>query len=123
MAKYAIMLNAATDDSHAGAAANGLEYGIDLANAGHDADIYFDGAATRWPAVLRKQEDHPVAKYYEEVTEMGLVAGACGYCADSYDAVEALEAEGIPLLDDAAAGHGPDVGALVDEGYELLTVG
>jgi len=123
MGKYAVMINAATDDAHTSSAGNGIEYGLDLAKAGHEVEIYFDGSATRWPDTLKRNPDHPVNKYYDEAMERDLIAGACEYCAHAYDAAETLEEEGIPLLGGATGGHGPDVGELASDGYELLTIG
>ena len=120
MAKYAIMLNADTDS--VGPAANGLEYALDLDDAGHKVEVFFDGSATQWIALLDEAGNHPVKKYYEQVRERGLVGGACGYCADAFGVYDEVDEAGVEILggqDD----HGPDVGDLVEEGYELLTVG
>jgi hypothetical protein len=64
-----------------------------------------------------------VYKYYEKARDRDLISGACAYCAGAYDATEDLKEAGIELLDDASMGHGPDVGTLYDDGYELITMG
>lgn len=120
MSKYALMLNASTDD--VGPAANGLEYALDLDEAGHEVDVFFDGEATQWPGTLEEKPDHPVNEYFEQANEHGLIGGACGFCANAFDAVEGCEAAGIDLLGGHDQ-HGPDVGELVNEDYQLLTVG
>jgi hypothetical protein len=51
-----------------------------------------------------------------------LLAGACGYCANAFDAAEACERSGVPLLSDSGE-HAPAVAQLANEGYELLTIG
>lgn len=121
MAKYAIMINADTDQNHVGACANGLEYALDLDDNGHDAEVYFDGAATKWIPKLDKTSDHPVLKYWEEARERGLIAGACGFCSQSYGVADEVEAAGIDRI--GGNDHGPHMGDLVDAGYEIITVG
>jgi hypothetical protein len=111
-------VNASTDD--VGPAANGLEYAIDLDDGGHDVEVFLDGAATRWAGRLESKPDHPVGEHFEEAEERGLIAGACGYCADAFDATEGVEARDIGIL--AADEHGPGVGELA-ETHNLLTIG
>lgn len=120
MSKYALMLNASPDD--VGPAANGLEYAIDLDDAGNEVEVFFDGEATQWPGALEAKPDHPVNEYFQEVTNRGLVGGACGFCAHAFDGVEGCEAAGVDLLGGPDE-HAPDVGELTTDNYELLTVG
>lgn len=120
MSKYAILLNTSTDD--VGPTANGFEYAIDLDRGGHDVDLFFDGVATRWPGQLVEKPDHPINKFFEEAEERGLVAGACGFCADSFGGAEGCEKAGVEILGSPDE-HAPKPSELIDEGYELLTVG
>ena len=120
MSRFAIMLNGSTDE--VGPTANGLEYAIDLDNHGNEVVVYFDGASTQWPGLLGEKPEHPVNKYFTEVQERGLIGGACGYCAHAFDGAEGCEAAGIELLG-GAEDHGPDVGELVTDGFDLITVG
>lgn len=120
MANYAVILNASTDD--VGPTANGLEYAIDLDDAGHEVSVYLDGVATNWPGLLVEKPDHPINEFYGEAEERGIVEGACGFCADSFGATEGLEAAGVDILG-APDEHAPSPAELVDDGYELLTVG
>ena len=48
--------------------------------------------------------------------------GACGFCASFFEADRAIEKTEI-TLDGGSAEHGPDVGQLAEQGYQLLTVG
>ena len=54
--------------------------------------------------------------------DRGLVGGACGFCASFFEADRAIEKTEI-TLDGGSAEHGPDVGQLAEQGYQLLTVG
>lgn len=120
MGKYAVMLNADTDS--VGPATNGLKYAIELDEAGHQVRVFFDGSATEWIALLTEEGDHPVRKFYEQARERGLLGGACGYCANAFGVYDEVNETGIELVGEHGS-HGPDVGELVADGYELLTVG
>lgn len=96
MSKYAILLNANPDD--VGPAANGLEYALDLDGAGNEVEVFFDGVATQWPGTLTENPDHPVNEYFGEADERGLVAGACGFCANAFDAADGCEEADVELL-------------------------
>lgn len=124
MGKFAILISANTDDAHTATCANGIEYGIDLDENGHEVDIYFDGAATKWIRKLESDNDHVVYKYYSQARENGLIAGACFHCASAYGAKDAIQETDIPLLGEGNNfDHGPHAGDLVDDGYELITIG
>lgn len=120
MSKYALLLNASPND--VGPAVNGLEYALDLDDAGHEVDVFFDGVATQWPGTLAEKPEHPVNEYFSDADERGLIAGACRFCANAFDAAAECETADVELLGGADE-HAPDVGDLVAEGYELLTVG
>lgn len=120
MSKYAVLLNASTDD--VGPTANGLEYAIDLDEGGHDVDVYFDGVATQWPGRLVEKPEHPINKFFEEADDRGLIAGACGFCADSFGGEDGCEKAGVELLGSPEE-HAPKPSELVDDEYDLLPIG
>lgn len=51
----------------------------------------------------------------------GLIGGACSYCANAFGGTEGVESAGVELLGEGE--HAPDVGELVTNGTELLTIG
>ncbi len=118
--KYAVLLNADTDEI--GQMANGLQYAIDLDDTGFHVEVYFDGAATAWPDELKENPENPVKEYYDEVYTRDLVAGVCGYCVGAFDAADGVEEDNLNRIGGTEE-HGPDVGQLAAEGYELITVG
>lgn len=59
---------------------------------------------------------------FQEADERGLIEGACGYCANAFDGIEGVEAVGIDVIGDADE-HGPDLGAVVDQGFDVMTIG
>ena len=118
--RYAILLQAGPDD--APAANNGFNYALEFDDAGYEVQVFLDGQATKWPGAFADDPDLPFAHDWERIRERGLLAGACGYCANAFDATEACENSGIELLSDEMS-HAPAVARLADEGYELLTIG
>ena len=87
------------------------------------APIYLDGAATQWPTESERRSGHPFTEGFAEARERDLVVGACAFCANAFGATESCQEAEIELLGAAGEQHGPDVAAIVDDGYELLTVG
>ena len=120
MAKYAVLLSAGPD--RAGSALNGVEYALRLADDGHDVRVFLDGAATRWPGELATRADHPLRDGLDRAVAGEVGVAACAFCAAAFDATAGCRTAEIPLLGTAGEEHGPDVAALVDDGYELLTV-
>jgi|APHM01.1.fsa_nt_gi Uncharacterized protein conserved in archaea len=121
MSNYALLLSAGPDN--AGSALNAIEYALRLDDAGHTVEIYLDGPATRWPAESKRRSGHPFSEGFGEAQKRGLVSGACAFCANAFGATEGCQEAEIELLGTAGEEHGPDVGAIAADGYELLTVG
>jgi hypothetical protein len=119
MDRFAVLLNTSTDE--VGQTANGLEYALDLDESGKEVEVFFDGSATQWPGELAANPEHPVNGAFQEARERGLLAGACSACAGAFETEAELEEAGIELLGDGD--HGPSVGELADEGFDLLTIG
>jgi len=118
--KYAILLSAGPED--APVANNAFNYALEFADAGYGVKVFLDGQATKWPGAFAENPDLPFHHDWERIRDLGLLAGACGYCANAFDATAACENSGIELLSDEMS-HAPAVARLADEGYELLTIG
>ena len=118
--KYAFLINSSLEDP--APLTNTLEYARKLDDAGHDVVVFFDGEATQWIPELEGDEDRLADEVYADVRDRGLVGGACGFCASFFEADRAIEKTAI-TLDGGSAEHGPDVGQLAEQGYQLLTVG
>lgn len=117
MPKAAIILFADTETPEGmGRMANALTTVKEFRDAGDDAVLIFDGAATRWVPQLA-DADHKYHRLFEDVRDQ--VQGACVYCARAYGVKDAIEAAGIPLLDEYR-GH-PSVRDLMVEGRQVVT--
>jgi predicted peroxiredoxin len=117
---YAVLLNAGPDD--APTASNAFNYALELDDAGYEVQLFLDGQATRWPAAFAENPDLPFQTAWTKVRDRGLLAGACGYCANAFDVATACEQSGVELLSDKTE-HAPAVPKLADDGYEMLTIG
>jgi len=120
MGKYAVLLSAGP--GRTGSALNGVEYALRLADGDHDVRVFLDGAATQWPDEMATRADHPLRDRLDRAVAGDVEVAACAYCAAAFDATAGCQTAEIPLLGTAGEEHGPDVAALVDDGYELLTM-
>jgi hypothetical protein len=119
MSKYAVLLN--TDTDEVGQTVNGLEYALDLDESDNEVEVFLDGSATAWTAEPEANPEHPVSDQFRDARERDLIAGACSACAGAFETTDELEAAGIELL--GGGDHGPSVGELTDDGFDLLTIG
>ena len=83
--------------------------------AGDAVRLIFDGAGTRWIGALANPQ-HRSHRLYQEIK--GRITGACRYCAGAFGATAAVEAEGIPLLDEYH--QHPSLRRLVADGFAVL---
>lgn len=91
---------------------------LDMKAKGLETGIVLEGAATRLITVLA-QPDHPLRHLYAKASEQGLILGACKACTAKMGELEAVQAAGLPLLDDMN-GH-PGMAAYIERGYTVLT--
>ncbi len=100
---------------------NALAAAYDFKQKGNEVTVLFQGAGTRWPSELSK-DDHPAHGLYETVSDT--VAGiSCG-CADVFGATADAESTGLELIkENRVPGTGglPSLQKLVSEGYTVLT--
>jgi len=124
MSKTAIIIysdpNAGSDEA-LGRLFNALFLTLELQEKSQEVAVIFQGAGTRWPAVL-VQSDHPAHGLYEATK--GSVAGICGGCADVFGATENARKTGLKLDYQKAIPGTPgilDVSTYLDHGYALVT--
>ncbi len=86
---------------------------VDLAEAGYEVRLVFEGESVTLPPVLAKEEN----PLYLKCLELGLIAGVCRACAHTLGVLEQVEALGLPLLSDMQGHAG--IRPFVEEGYEV----
>lgn len=104
-----------------GRAFNGLAAAYDFRQRQVDVSIYFQGAGTRWPAVL-SDSAHPVHALFKAV-EADIAGVSCG-CADVFGAREDAVKNGFDLItDNSVPGTSglPSLGALAADGFTVFT--
>ncbi|MEE8128533.1 MAG: DsrE family protein [Nitrospinaceae bacterium] len=96
---------------------NALAAAYDFKSAGKEVSILFQGAGTRWPEVLQK-EDHPAHELYRAVEEK--IQGISCACADVFGA----NASGLDLIKDNKVPKTtglPSLSNLQEQGFNVLT--
>lgn len=99
---------------------NALALAHEGLRAGDDVAVVFNGAGTRWPAVLT-QPKHPATGLYNAVRET--VRGASCGCAAVFGATAGVEACGLPLLTDKVLAGTPGISnlrAYLADGWQLF---
>ncbi|MBC15763.1 MAG: cytoplasmic protein [Desulfovibrio sp.] len=91
---------------------------VDMKSKGKEVTIVIEGAAVKLIGELEK-ESCPFHGPYMKAKKAGLIDGACKACSAKLGATEAVEAAGLPLLDDMM-GH-PSMAAYADKGYTIIT--
>lgn len=91
---------------------------LDMKEKGKQVTIVFEGAAVKLVPELEKT-DCPFHGLYIKAKEAGLIDGACKACSSKLGVLDAVQAAGLPLLDDMS-GH-PSMAAYADKGYTIIT--
>lgn len=117
MARVALMLLTGTEGGEGAKAYHALLFASQLHEAGQEVQLILDGAGTGWLKKWASPENR-LHGLYQKVKALGLIAGACDFCAGHYSDKELVQTQGLCLLGEAE-GH-PDIAGLVKEGYQLL---
>lgn len=91
---------------------------LDMEEKGYETKIEIEGSATKLIPELAQREN-PLHRLWEKVKTFELVEGVCRACATKMGTLEAVESQGLPLLDDMS-GH-PAMARYQDEGFEVIT--
>ena len=92
---------------------------LDMQTKGYDVKLIIEGSATR---LVQHFQDTtvPFADLYTTVKQAGLIDCVCRACAAKMGALEAAEAQQLPLCRDMS-GH-PSMAAYLEQGYQIITV-
>jgi hypothetical protein len=91
---------------------------LDMREKGYDVKVVIEGSATKLVEELANTT-HPFSKPFLEVREKGMIDCVCYACATKMGAVEAAQAQGLPLCKEMK-GH-PSLAAYMEQGYRVLT--
>ena len=107
----------ANSDEALGRVFNALAAAYDFKTAGEEVQVLFQGAGTRWPAELQK-EDHPANTLYKAIEDK--IAGVSCGCADVFGA----EPSGLDLITDnpvPGTSGMPSFVNLHKDGFKVIT--
>lgn len=91
---------------------------LDMHKRGYDVKVVIEGSATRTANLLNDPAQR-FAKFYEQVKARGLIDCVCKACAVTMEALEGIEAQGLPLCGEMT-GH-PSLAKYIDQGYQVIT--
>lgn len=116
MVRIAVVIVADTEThGDLGRAVNALLTVREAREAGDEIRLIFDGAGTRWIGIL-SDPGHRSHALYKAVE--GQITGVCEYCAGAFGATKAVQAAGVPLLDEYH--QHPSIRTLVHDGFQVL---
>ncbi len=91
---------------------------IDMREKGIEVSVVLEGESPKVIGELSK-ETHPMHKLFEQTKALGLFAGACKACAHVTGTLDAVLAEGLPLLGDMHGHAG--MAEWIQKGYRVIT--
>lgn len=108
-------------DEALGRVFNALAAAYEFRQTGAEVSIIFQGAGTRWPAVL-SATTHPLHALFQQVLD--LVAGVSCGCADVFGARDGAVQSGFDLITDSAipgTSGLPSLATLTAKGFRILS--
>jgi len=91
---------------------------LEMKEKEYEVKIVIEGSATKLIPEMAL-EGNPMNNLYRKVREQNLIDGACRACSAKMKVLEAVEKEGLPLLDNMS-GH-PSVYRYLENDYEVIT--
>ena len=123
MAKIAIIVLEGTELKESVAKIrHAMIYSKEIKSSGNEIILIFDGNGTKWLDIISNEtsEFDFLNKLFKEITEIGIVYRACGFCSIRKEVKESLSKKNIEFLSEYD-GH-PDVGKLINEGYQIVII-
>jgi hypothetical protein len=100
-------------------AQHALIFARDVARRGGEARIVFEGQSPKLLIALHEGQ-HPMFSLFNQARAEGLLSGVCRGCAAAHGALDASEALGLTLLDEAF-GHASMV-PFMEQGYQIVAL-
>lgn len=116
--KYLIIIHAGEQD--VGRVYHALIYGQQLYFAGYEVKIFFDGFGGQWIPKL-EEPDQIFHSVFKAIQSLGIIQGACKYCAKFFNVEEDVEKAGLSLEGGAQVDH-LNIVKYVNDGYSLVVI-
>jgi hypothetical protein len=123
MAKIAIIvLEGPAQEESVAKIRHAMIYSKEIKLSGNEITLIFDGNGTKWLDIISNETSKFdfLNKLFKEITEMGIMYKACGFCSARKEVKESLSAKNIQFLSEFD-GH-PDVGKLINEGWQIIVI-
>ncbi len=123
MAKVAIIVLEGTELKESVAKIrHAMIYSKEIKASGNEIMLIFDGNGTKWLDIISNEtsEYDFLNKLFKEITEMGIIHKACGFCSARKGVKESLQKKNILFLSEYD--EHPDVGKLINEGYQIIVI-
>jgi hypothetical protein len=91
---------------------------LDMNEKGYDVQVIVEGSAVKVVPEMSRGES-PLFGLYQKAREANVIAGVCRACSNKMNVTHAVEAEGLPYLDDMS-GH-PSMSSWMEQGYEIIS--
>ena len=91
---------------------------LEMKAKGYEAQIVIEGMAVKLVPEMMV-EGSLLNPLYRKARGEGLIAGACRACSAKFKVLDAVEAEGLPILDDMSGHAG--MFRFLNEGFEIIT--
>lgn len=91
---------------------------LDMDEKGYEVKIVIEGSATKTANELC-DETKPFSKIYHDVRDKGMIDCVCHACSAKMEALEGIQAQGLPLCKDMK-GH-PGLARYIEQGYKVIT--
>ena len=91
---------------------------LDMKQKGYEVKMVIEGSATKLVPEMAVK-GNPLYALYTKAREQDLIDGACRACSNKMGTLDAVQAEGIALLDDMN-GH-PGMAGYMERGFEVIT--
>ena len=123
MAKIAIIvLEGPSQEESVAKIRHAMIYSKEIKLSGNEITLIFDGNGTKWLDIISNETSKFdfLNKLFKEITEMGIIYKACGFCSTRKEVKESLSAKNIQFLSEFE-GH-PDVGKLINDGCQIIVI-
>ena len=92
---------------------------LEMHAVGYSVKIIIEGGATKVIPVFHSNQQALFRDLYLRAKEAGLIDAVCKACATKMHALEAAQAEKLPIVDDLN-GH-PSMKRYLERGYQIIT--
>ena len=92
---------------------------LDMHAKGYAVKVVIEGSATKLIKEFHENEKAPFRDLYVQLKNRKIISAVCRACANKMGALEAAEAEKLPIVGDMN-GH-PSMSKYIDDGFQVIS--